>query len=536
MRTDPAYINAGSRLDERERYRMTTRRDSTGWRLRPLAAALALAVAPSLLPAATAFRPGDLEGEGGTAREDGQLLRTALGAWHLDARANSAPASTTATRRFVTNCDDDGDGSLRAVVAASASGDTIDLGALTCATISLETGAIAVRLESATIVGPATHALAIDGNRADRVFLHYGYGSFTLRDLTVQNGLRRSTGFHLAIGGCIASAGYLTLDHSTVTGCEAIGEGAYGGAIYAYSLLMASSTLSNNTSVGQHLDADTGSWGGAAFVYQIDMVDSTVTGNRARHAFNPRRTYYDIGGGIATIHGGLVIDSTIDSNYAYGRGGGLATLDSLLVRNSTVSGNTGERTGGGGLFIRFPAQLDARNSTVANNTGHNGGGILFTARTASLQSTIVAGNAADDPTAADMAGTRTLAVTGANNLIGAISQTITLPADTLRGDPGLLPLTYNGGPTRTHALIAGSAAVNAGNNTSGLDADQRGGGFARVVGGVADIGAFELNPGAGDGIARVAVPAVSRWTAAWMWACLALLGVGALRRRKSNRH
>ena len=57
-----------------------------------------------------------------------------------------------------------------------------------------------------------------------------------------------------------------------------------------------------------------------------------------------------------TVRGGLVIGSTIDSNFAYGRGGGLATFDNILVRNSTMSGNVARTVGGGGLFVRFPAR------------------------------------------------------------------------------------------------------------------------------------------------------------------------------------
>jgi hypothetical protein len=505
-----------------------------GSTLHPLAAALALAAAPALLPAATTLRPGDLEGQGTATREDGTPLHTALRAWHLDALRNAAaPAAPNATVRVVTNCNDDGAGSLRAVVAASASGDTIDLSALTCSAITLETGAIAVRLDSATIVGPATHALAIDGNDYDRVLLHYGFGSFTIRNLTISNGRDRATRFHLAIGGCIASAGYLTLDHSVVSGCYAGGEGAYGGAIYAYSLLMAASTLAGNDAYGVHLDADMAAFGGAAFVYQIDMVGSTITGNIARHKFNPTRTDYEIGGGICTIRGGLVIDSTIDSNFAYGRGGGLATFGDILIRNSTISGNTTETTGGGGLFIRFPARLDASNTTVTDNAGPTGGGILFTSAGALLDSTIVAGNNALD--GSEIAGTRTFALDGANDLIGPVTAAITVPTDTVETDnPGLQPLAYNGGPTRTHALRLDSAAIDAGNNASGLPSDQRGPGFARVVGAAADIGAFEFDASAGDGIARVPVPAFSGWAAALLLACIGALGIRAARRSNDD--
>jgi hypothetical protein len=54
-------------------------------------------------------------------------------------------------------------------------------------------------------------------------------------------------------------------------------------------------------------------------------------------------------------------------------------------------------------------------------------------------------------------------------------------------------LQNNGGPTLTHALSAGSPAIDHGNNAASLQYDQRGSGFPRVVGANADIGAYELN-------------------------------------------
>ena len=60
-------------------------------------------------------------------------------------------------------------------------------------------------------------------------------------------------------------------------------------------------------------------------------------------------------------------------------------------------------------------------------------------------------------------------------------------------DPLLGPLADNGGPTLTHALLAGSSALNAGDPSfaSPPDFDQRGIGFPRVQLVRIDIGAFE---------------------------------------------
>ncbi len=54
------------------------------------------------------------------------------------------------------------------------------------------------------------------------------------------------------------------------------------------------------------------------------------------------------------------------------------------------------------------------------------------------------------------------------------------------------PLADNGGPTLTHALLPGSPAIDAGDNTDAPEWDQRGPGFPRIVNGTIDIGAFEV--------------------------------------------
>ena len=73
-----------------------------------------------------------------------------------------------------------------------------------------------------------------------------------------------------------------------------------------------------------------------------------------------------------------------------------------------------------------------------------------------------------------------------------------VPPDTLDADPLLAPLADNGGPTLTHALLAGSPAIDTGDNFFGLPTDQRG--SPRVSGVATDIGAFELQQPQGDAI------------------------------------
>jgi len=88
---------------------------------------------------------------------------------------------------------------------------------------------------------------------------------------------------------------------------------------------------------------------------------------------------------------------------------------------------------------------------------------------------------------------------GGNNLIGPgnaafraveSDRVVTAPPSKL-----LRPLSDNGGPTNTHALVRGSIAIDAGSNAAaeraGLRSDQRGAGFDRAIQGKVDVGAFE---------------------------------------------
>jgi hypothetical protein len=66
-------------------------------------------------------------------------------------------------------------------------------------------------------------------------------------------------------------------------------------------------------------------------------------------------------------------------------------------------------------------------------------------------------------------------------------------------DPGLSALADNGGSTETMSLLSNSVAIDAGPDPVatfvGNQFDQRGTGYARVIGTSVDIGAFEFGAG-----------------------------------------
>ena len=190
----------------------------------------------------------------------------------------------------------------------------------------------------------------------------------------------------------------------------------------------------------------------------------------------------------------------ISNNTAGTSGGGMyANLGSgttLFMKNSTISGNEAEGGSGGGAITRGNMTVEFKYSTVANNTSSSeGGGLFNSAGTCSVSNTILAGNTGNATENQDLSGT-TLCDVSDSLIAGAkYSDFTNVTGNILNQDPDLQPLANNGGPTLTHALLASSPAVDAGNEGSGVpDNDQRGEGFPRVVGGGLDMGAFELRP------------------------------------------
>lgn len=498
-------------------------------RMRCLARALLATLATTPL-VASATQASSFAVDGARLRSD--PVRRIFADFATVARPAPTP-SAAAHVRAVLNCNDDGPGSLRAAVAEAVDGDVIDLADLACSRITLETGAIRVVPDQLSLLGPGAGRLAIDGNRLDRVLIHPGHGNLTIEGVDIENGRNRTTGFKVAGGGCIASAGYVTLADATVRNCYAGGEGAYGGAIYAYLLTLRNSTISGNLAYGIHETAGTAAFGGAAFVYAVDLLDSTVSGNRALHLDNPPLGNYDIGGGIVTVIGGRIEGTTVSGNTSGGRGGGIASFSDLEVINSTFSGNEATTTMGGAVFMRWPTALAASNSTFTANRAARGGGIWLTAPGSRLESCIVHGNHADPGSFGDIdiQSGESFKLDGENNLVGTHPPLLGVAAGTLRDDPQLLPLAANGGPTATHALGPGSPAIDAGSNPFDLPHDQRGAPQARAYGPRADIGAYEWQPPPAT-VAAYPVPLLRRGVLAILAMLTASLGLVGLRRRR----
>ena len=201
------------------------------------------------------------------------------------------------------------------------------------------------------------------------------------------------------------------------------------------------------------------------------------------------------GGGINNGPGAVMVinDSTIAGNELVGAGsgesgGGIQSEGSLTISNSTVSGNTSSFNGGG---IGSSSSLILDSVTVTGNTvpfgvGSGSGLLLGGSGGASLKNSILAGNSGAEDCAAFLfapsdAGNNLIQTQAGCDFVGGANGNI------VGQDPLLGVLRDNGGPTRTHALLAGSPAIDAGDTD--LNTDQRG--YARPSGAADDIGAFE---------------------------------------------
>jgi len=336
-------------------------------------------------------------------------------------------------------------------------------------------------------------------------------------------------------GGGIYNCGSLTItnctisDNHTGSGVPATDIGSIGGNGGGISnsgtLSLTNCTIKNNTigNGGGGLSGISGGGGGGIHnCGDSTLTDCTIKNNKAGKGGGGFSSGYGgNGGGIlntgeasATLKNCTISNNTSgDSSFTIvalycgngGNGGGICNTCNaeIILKNCTVSNNnTGKGDdniycdggkGGNGGGIYNSSTINLTSCTISNNNtgdieklngndvfnnndgnGGNGGGFYNYSGTATIQNTIIADNqVAPGGEAPDYWGTfnsrgyNLIENTEKCNINGNISGNIT------GVDPILGPLSHNGGPTQTHALLPGSPAIDAGYNFI-IYFDQRG--------------------------------------------------------------
>lgn len=330
----------------------------------------------------------------------------------------------------------------------------------------------------------------------------------------------------------------LIIDTMTITG----GLGSGGGGLFASNY--ADVTFNNSTVSGNTSSNDNSGGGLFASQSSITLNNSTVSDNNSD----------DYGGGISAVNSNISINnSTISDNFGISEGGGIdfvvddggtentgGTLiegASLSINNSTISGNSVsvnddfEYGNAGGIYIAaqgYSTSVTINNSTISGNSAQKSGGAIFTTDFGGSISISISNSTVSDNVAAysngglhlDPASTLSLSNSIIANSMGladcVVISNATINIDTASivdvnscgveigaartGDPGLNPLSDNGGLTETHSLTVNSTARNTGVLSGAITPlencmtnDQRG--QLRNDGdGACDVGAIEFNP------------------------------------------
>jgi CSLREA domain-containing protein len=366
-----------------------------------------------------------------------------------------------------------------------------------------------------TISGAGAATTIVDGNGTNRVFEIF-VGPVSFSGLTIRNGLaagfggginNRSTSTVTITNSVISNnqangfgggvnnngAGTVSISNSSVTGNTALGSN-FGGGInnnFGGTATVTLSTISSNTAAdgGGINNNSSGSF---------TLTDSTVSGNTGTDT-SPG------GGGILNNSSGpmTIVGSTVSGNTSVGPGGGINNNSggALAITNSTVSNNTSTNAGGGGGVYRGSIGTVAlTNVTVIGNSAPLGGGLRNNRGDSPI--TLLRSIVANSVSGGSCSGV--ISSLG-NNLSSDATCNLVAAGDLPNTNPLAAPLAANGGPTQTHALQAGSPAINAGGAGCPPPAiDQRG--VTRPQGSACEIGSFECQTGECAGLGATPTP------------------------------
>lgn len=406
-------------------------------------------------------------------------------------------AASSAKVWVVGGTNDSGSGSLRGAVGNAASGDVIQLTAT--GVISLTNGEIVID-KNLVVTGPGAALLSINANRLSRIFNIRPNATVSLSGLTVTNG---KSGFDTQInglpGGGILNAGALTLDACSIQGnitsaggaLTVCGNGGDGAGICNQGTLIMNGCLiaGNYCGAGGAVVAfkglsQGGKGGSGGGIYNSGLLrvkNTTIQGNTAGH------------GGAGPI--GQDVDPSLLLGGDGGNGGGILNISSAAIVNTTINGNWSGAGGNAGI------SFGSNYVTGTSGASGLGGGIHSISNAVTILNTLIAGNRSEiDLTSTDVTGVinslghNLVGLRGSDNLgLGAEGDLLGTAENPV--DPMLDSLADNGGPVFTCALLAGSPAIDAGDDAvlaSPWDLLVDACGMIRIAGAHVDMGAYEF--------------------------------------------
>jgi predicted outer membrane repeat protein len=252
-----------------------------------------------------------------------------------------------------------------------------------------------------------------------------------------------------------------------------------GGGIYNSS---SSPTLTNVVFNGNWAYSGGGMWNNSS-----NPILTNVTFNSNSAQFSSGGTGY-YGGGMGNVNSSPTLTNvTFSGNTANTYGGGMSNDSSIpTLTNVTFSGNTANS--GGGMYNNSSSPT-LTNVTFNGNSAPSGGGIYnISGSNPTIRNTILWGNTVSYGT--EIFNSSSTPVLSDSVVQGGCPAGSTC-TNIITGDPRLGPLYGYGGFNQTIPILAGSSAIDTGNDSICPATDQRG--LARPQGAHCDIGAVEYD-------------------------------------------